>query len=111
VVEVDRGSEAVVGDRPLVRDVYPEFSPKLVSALEADGEHELAIAAGDLRVVAPCRCNDEFCQSFYTAPRPNGPYGAGHRNVMPDFDTGMVVLDVVHGRIMFVEILGQPPLC
>ena len=100
----------MVYDRPLVRDVYPAFSAKLVSALEADGEHELAIFAGELRIVAPCHCNGENCQSFYTAPPPNGPYGAGHRNVMPDFDTGMVVLDVVHGRIMFVEILDQPPL-
>jgi len=24
-----------------------------------------------------CGCGDDFCQSFYTQPRPEGPYGPG----------------------------------
>lgn len=63
--------------------------------------------------MAPCSCTDDFCQSFYTAPKPDGAYGPGHRNV-PLFNNrdhdGMIVLDVLHGRIMFVEVLYYPPL-
>ena len=99
-----------VDDRPLVRHVFPAFSAELVAALEAAEERELGIGAGNICVVASCHCDSKNCQSFYTAPPPHGPYGPGHRNVMPTFDTGMVVLDVVHGQIMFVEILDRPPL-
>lgn len=110
MVEQGPGPDVAVDDRPLVRDVHPVFSAELVSALDADEERWLAIAAKDIRIVAPCGCDSENCQSFYTAPPPTGSYGPGHRNVMPPFDAGMVVLDVVDGQIMFVEILDQPPL-
>ena len=95
---------------PLVRDVYPDFSAELISLLNAEGESELGISAYDLRVVAKCGCGDDLCQGFYTAPRPNGPYGAGHRNVALSPERGMIVLDVVEQRIMFVEVLDHAPL-
>jgi hypothetical protein len=31
--------------------------------------------------VAQCGCGNDFRQSFYTAPKPDGAYGPGHRNV------------------------------
>ena len=98
---------------PLLRDIHPGFSAELVSLLEAEGESDLAICANDLHVIARCPCADDFCQSFYTAPEPEGAYGPGHRNVslLTKHDHGgMIVLDVVHGRIMFVEVLFYPPL-
>ena len=59
---------------------------------------------------SPQHTRHEFCQSFYTAPRPDAGYGPGHRNVCLDPRRGMLVLDVVDGRIMFVEVLDYPPL-
>jgi hypothetical protein len=101
------------GPAPLLREVHPGFSAELVSLLEADGHTDLAICARDLRIIAPCSCTDDFCQSIYTAPKPEGAYGPGHRNV-PLFNNrdhdGMIVLDVVDGQIMFVEVLYYPPL-
>lgn len=55
-------------EHPLVREVYPE----LVDLLNAAGETDLGICACDLRIIAPCGCTDDFCQSFYTAAPPNG---------------------------------------
>lgn len=95
---------------PLLRDIHPEFSTELISLLEAEGHTDLAICAYDLRIVARCSCTDDFCQSFRTAPRPEGAYGPGHRNISLFPDRGMIVLDAVNSRIMFVEVLYRPPL-
>ncbi|MBR7827436.1 hypothetical protein KDK95_14050 [Actinospica sp. MGRD01-02] len=101
------------GPAPLLREIHPDFSAELVSLLEAEGHTDLAVCAYDLRIIARCPCKDDFCQSFYTAPKPDGAYGPGHSNI-PLFSnndhSGMIVLDVVHGRIMFVEVLYYPPL-
>ena len=64
-----------------------------------------------LRVVARCGCCDGFCQSFYTAPKPDGIWGPVHRNVLlaPPW-SGMLILDVVYGQITYVEVLDRDPL-
>jgi hypothetical protein len=96
---------------PLVREVFPELVGELVTLLEAEGENELAISARDLRLVAECDCGDDFCQSFKTESHPEGqPYGQGHRCVPLLPSEGMLVLDVVFGRIMYVEVLSRKPL-
>lgn len=95
---------------PLLREVYPELCAELIGLLTVEGLSDLGVSAHDLRIVAPCRCGDDFCQSFYTAPPPNGAYGPGHRNVVLAPEQGMIVLDVVDGRIMFVEVIDHPPL-
>lgn len=94
---------------PLLRETFPDFAVELVSLLSSEGHADLAICAHDLRV-ARCPCNDDFCQSFYTEPRPDGAYGPGHSNISLFTDHGMIVLDVVNGYIMFVEVLNFPPL-
>jgi hypothetical protein len=94
----------------LLREIYPELAAELVSLLDEEGEPDLAISARDLRIFARCGCGDGFCQSFYTAPPPNGSYGPGHR-CLPLFTAqGMTVLDVVGGQIMYVELIDHPPL-
>lgn len=98
---------------PLLRYLHPGFSAELIALLEAEGYTDLAVRAHDLRIVARCPCADDFCQSFYTAPKPDGAYGPGHSNVSLFNDRGhggMIVLDVVNGQIMFVEVLYHPPL-
>ncbi|WP_234363443.1 hypothetical protein [Streptomyces sp. TN58] len=96
---------------PLLRDVLPGLSAELVRLLQEEGEGDLAICAHDLRVLADCGCGDDFCQSFHTASHPPGtPYGPGHRNVALLPARGDLILDVVDGRIMFVEVLGRPEL-
>lgn len=95
---------------PLVRDCYPSFAAELVRLLRDEGEENLAHCVHDLRIVERCDCGDDFCQSFYTAEKPVGAYGDGHRNVWLEPEHGMLILDVVHDRIMFVEVIDHPPL-
>ncbi|WP_218619485.1 hypothetical protein [Nocardiopsis flavescens] len=96
---------------PLVRAVHPELIGVLVPLLEAEGERDLAVVAHDLRLVRPCGCGDGFCQSFFTFDHSHGEaFGPGHRMVALLPETGMINLDVVHGRIVYVEVLDHPPL-
>jgi hypothetical protein len=89
----------------LFHDIAPQFADEIATLLREAEEPTLAEQVPALRVVARCRCGDDFCGSFYTAPPPGGAYGPGHRNVEVDPTDGMVILDVVDDRIMQVEVL------
>ncbi|MEV0760576.1 hypothetical protein [Nocardia sp. NPDC050435] len=96
---------------PLLREVFPDLAAELSTLLTAEGETELAISVHDLRLVDECRCEDDFCQSLRTADHPAGePYPAGHRTLALSPAAGMLTLDVVDGRIMYVEVLYRAPL-
>ena len=87
------------------RDIAPEFAEELAALLLADGQLRLAEQVLAAEVVARCRCEDAFCASFYTAPPPDGAYGPGHDAIPLDPEVGAVVLDVVDGRLRYVEVL------
>ena len=91
---------------PLV-DVLPDFAAELAEALRSEDGADLADQVRELSITAVCGCGDDFCASFYTGPRPDGPWGHGHKNVTPQTATGMVILDVVDGRIRYVEVLDR----
>ena len=88
-------------------DLAPEFAEELASLLRAGDEPDLADQILAAMVVEQCRCHDDFCASFYSAPPPRGSYGAGHRNVRVAPRVGTVILDVVDDRLMHVEILDN----
>jgi hypothetical protein len=90
------------------RTLDAAFAEELAALLLAENEPELADQMLSAVIVSRCECEDEFCASFYTAPRPEGPYGPGHENIELEPSTGMVVLDVVEGRLMQVEVLWRP---
>lgn len=96
---------------PLVSNRWPHLAAELVTALREEDENELADRVGTLRVLQQCNCADDFCQSFYTAPKPMGAYGPGHRNVgLSPSEPGYLILDVVQDAIMYFEVLYRPPL-
>lgn len=91
---------------PLI-DLLPAFAAELDRALRADDAADLADQVRGLSITAVCRCGDDFCSSFYTGPRPDGPWGQTHRNVSPEVAAGMIVLDVVDDQIRYVEVLDR----
>ena len=55
---------------------------------------------------------DDGRQSFRTAPKPVGPYGAGHRNICLNAPWhGHLILDVIHEDVGYVEVLYRSPPC
>ncbi|QLQ11835.1 MAG: hypothetical protein HZY75_09755 [Nocardioidaceae bacterium] len=96
---------------PRLVDRWPDFARQLREALVAEDEELLVTQVETLSVIAECGCGDDFCQSFYTAPKPDGAYGPGHWNVLLDAPwSGMLILDVVDGQIVYVEVLDRDPL-
>lgn len=97
--------------RPL-SEALPELHAELISLLHKEAEHSLADGLHAVEFHGWCDCGDDFCQSFRTAPAPEGPYGPGHRMVclLGEDDRAMVNLDVVHESVVYVEVLGRPKL-
>ena len=89
----------------MVRDVFPDLAQELRNLLLAQGETSLAQQVDALAVVDRCRCTDDFCAMFYTAPRPERSWGPGHRNVALVPEQGDLILDVLDDRIVAVEVL------
>lgn len=90
---------------------WPHLAAELVAALREEGENDLADRVDTLRVLKQCSCDDDSCQSFYTAPPPTGAYGPGHRNVgLNSSEPGYLIPDVFGAAIMYVEVLHRPPL-
>jgi hypothetical protein len=96
---------------PALRETWPIFAAELAMALDVHGDDRLAEQVDRLRIVAICACGDDFCQSFYTGPKPVGAYGPGHRNVClePPWP-GYLILDVLDDNIVHIEVLYRTPL-
>jgi hypothetical protein len=95
----------------LLRECWPVLAAQIEAGLRAADEPALADEVAKLRVVQPCTCGQGNCQSFYTVPPTDGAYGTGHRNVVLDAPwPGEFVLDVVDGKIVYVEVLDRSPL-
>ena len=92
---------------PLLTNAMPDLAQELETLLARQGEPALAAQVQQLQIVDRCRCGDSFCATFYTVPCPSGAWGAGHRNVSLDCETGMLILDVVDGRVTAVEVLDR----
>ncbi len=96
----------------LLTQKWPILADELTRALLSEGDTEyLADQVPSLEVVAPCGCDDDFCQSFFTAEQPTESWGPSLKNIClaPSWP-GYLILDVVDGRIVYVEVLFRPPL-
>lgn len=94
-----------------VVDVFPRLATEIADTLRREGEHALADQIDTLDVVEMCDCGEDFCQSFYTAPVPDGAWGPGHRNLDPGPPwPGLLILDIVSDRITHIEIIDRPAL-
>ena len=90
---------------PLLKEVLPELANELIIQFEKEGEHQLAEQVPSLQIVDRCRCGDDFCATFYTAPKPKGAWGSEHESIPLDMEDGYLNVDVVDGKIVSVEVL------
>ncbi len=94
---------------PRLQDIAPELVEELQRLLTDEGRPELADQSAELVVVDRRRCGDDFCASFYTAP-PCGPLGPDHYTIALSPKEGMLNVDVVGARIVYVEALYRDNL-
>ena len=104
---MDSSSSTTAADARLGQ-LLPELTWEITGLLRVEGETTLALKFEFQPFHQWCGCGDDFCQSFYTQPRSEGPYGPGHRTVCLDPETGMINIDVVGDDIRYVEVLFRP---
>ncbi len=92
---------------PTVGDAMPDFCAELTALVASSAHPHLAQQLAGLPLVDRCRCGQDNCAHFYTAPRPEGAFGPGHCNVRLTATRGLVVLDIVGDGIVAVEVLGR----
>jgi hypothetical protein len=93
---------------PKLADVFPAFLTELEALLVCEGRSDLCEQLVRLAVVDRCRCREDSCSHFYTAPKPIGSYGPGHENLVLPAERGLVVLEVVDRAIVGIEVLDRP---
>jgi hypothetical protein len=89
----------------LLVETLPALARELEQLLIEANEPALSAQVRTLTFVDRCRCGDDFCATFHTAPKPKGSYGPGHRNIALEPRDGMLILDVVKEKIVCVEVL------
>jgi len=89
----------------LVAECFPDLAHELVALLRSEGRLDLADQVDTLRLVDRCRCRDDFCATFYTAPRPAGAWGPGHETVALHPSGGYLNVDVLRGTVVSIEVL------
>jgi hypothetical protein len=88
----------------LLQQALLDLAEELRILLINDNQNELASQIEMLHIDR-CRCGDDFCATFYTAPKPKGAWGAQHETIPLDCEGGYLNLDVVDGKIVSIEVL------
>lgn len=90
--------------RPLC-EALPQFTRELEELLAKTKRPDLAAQISELTIVRRCRCEDDFCASFYTQFEPNTRPFPDCICVELEPMNGMIILDIVSRHIAEVEVL------
>jgi hypothetical protein len=94
-------------EAPLLINAIPELAEELTSLLDKPGLFDVAEQVARLSIVDRCRCGEDSCATFYTAPRSAEAWGAGHENIPLSSESGLLVLDLLNRKIVCVEVLDR----
>ena len=83
----------------------PEFSCELEKLLLAANQPQLAAQIPELLIVRRCTCEDDFCATFKTQFEPGTKPYPDNQTLELNPKDGMILVDVVSGRIGSVEVL------
>ena len=91
--------------QPLLIKEAPELAADLEALLVREGEIILAAQVQNLAIFH--RSDHRHSTDFYTAPRPNGPWGPNHRTLA--LRLGALHVDAVCNKIVMVEVHNRDP--
>ena len=94
----------------LLQDALPDLADELTALLRSQNERDLAEQVPRLPLVDRCYCDDDFCATLYTAPKPKGAYGPNHESISLNPSSGQFILDLVDRKIVCIEILFREDL-
>ena len=86
-------------------EAFPEFSIELQGLLCDEGEAKIAEQVPDFRILERCRCGDDCCATMYAYKGWRESYQPDYRSISLHPKTGMIVLDVIEGKIIGIEVL------
>lgn len=88
-------------------EALPEFAAELAGGLREAGHFRLAGEVAQLTLADRCRCDEDFCATFYTVPKTAlPPYGEVEEFVA--LARGVMCVQVARERIVCVEVLYRP---
>ncbi len=90
-----------------IAELFPAFSRELEEMLDNMGRSDLVEKIPDLPIVARCKCAQNNCAHFYTAPPPAGQYPSGHFNILLPAKKGLIVLDLIDNDVVAIEVLDR----
>ena len=93
-------------------EILPEFSAAIENALRIENRPQIADQLKMIPIVGRCRCDGDSDEwwGIYTLAQPKGAYGPTSETIPLLFDGNMVNLDVVNGKIAYMEIAGRRDL-
>ena len=100
--------QAEANEGHMLAEALPALAQELRELLARNGHHDLAEQVAGLRIVDRDRSDDDYCAMIYTVAPLQGAWGRGHENIALDPASGIIVLDVVSGRISAIEVLYRP---
>jgi hypothetical protein len=103
-----RSRERMGEKKTLLKELFSELVEEIRTLLQAGDRTDLISSLESAIIVDKCRCGDDFCSSIYTAARPTGSWGADHETVPLEPQKGLINLDTVAGRIVYIEVIDRP---
>jgi hypothetical protein len=97
-------------EQPLLTEFLPEIAEEVRQLLLIGERADLLPSLDAARFVSPCGCGDDICSSIYTASKPSGSWGPSHETAPLGPKEGMINLDVVGGKIVYIEIIDRPDI-
>ena len=93
-----------------LKDLFSELVEDIRVLLESAARTDLIPSLEKAGIVDKCRCKDDFCSSIYTAEKPTGSWEPDHETVSQKPKNGMINLDVVSDRIVYIEVIDRPDI-
>ncbi len=91
-------------------DMLPELVVELEMLFRKERKPELANQVASLELVDRCRCGDDFCATVYSVSKPKGAWGEDHYTLPLTPEKGMLIIDILNGKIAEIEILFRPEI-
>lgn len=87
--------------------VMPDVADELNAGFKEIGRYDLAAKVAGLELVDRCRCENEFCATFYTQPKASLAKPKEVEELIIPMQ-GLMCIQLDRGQVVWVELLYRP---